>query len=531
MGSHSQHGKQLNRKEKYFEIFNNIDHKPTTRELATMMGVSANQVSRDIRELNLTDLWQSINIITPAMNREALYKKYFFDAEVKMSTRELAKLVGVSHNSVARDLRELEEKYGYGTLDNRTRGEINFQGRIPLYEKYISDSHCDIPLHIIAKELNIPISKIRADFRKLGVSFISFNEFEHTKFIKSVESHISLYKEHYFHTYFPKSHKEIAEMLRMTLGRVRYELKFLKENSEEYGIDLSYTLDNKIEKRKQEYVDLFNKLGYIPFCHNTAKFLSFNRNLVSADYRRFGFKANEKKIVPNEVKYGAALKRLPFYRIYQNSGNLWTQNELADRFGISVTNISKDLKVLREVFGIQIETVNDKRIKYPERFSLYTDYFKNHTFESTKKLSEDLNLNHNTVISDFDRYDLYTFFNLDKPVFITHVPYSMEEEEIIRKYYPTEGYLIVNRLPNRTKQGICYKARSLGVKKIKEEKPKKSENGKIRKVRWSSSEIEILMEYYPIEGSRVVERLNNRSEATVRMRASQLKIHKNKPLI
>ena len=460
MGVHFQWGQQQNRKAKYLEIFKSIDHRPSTRELAKMIGVSANQVSRDIRELGLTDTWKSINCHTAAMNREELYKKYYFDAEVKMTTRELAELVGVSHTSVARDLHELEEKYGYGTLDRHIRSEQALEERAKKYEKYVNNSYCNIPIWLLAKELNMSDAQIRLDFHKLRISFITFNEFEHMNFVETVVSHIPFYKEYYFYTLFPKKYKDMADMLGIPEAKVRNELRFLRDNSVEYDIDLSY---NRIEKRKEQYIALFNQLGYIPFCSNTAKFLSFKKGLVEADYRRFGFKSNEVKVVPNEIKYGAVLRRLPLYVAYQNSNERLSRAELCEKLGISIQSVLRDLKVLRKVFDTNIE-IGRKNSKYDERLSLYSKYFEKHTFKDIKKLSDDLNLCYPTVINDFKTHDLYTFFKVEKVQLINSESYSEEEDNIIREYYPTEGSLVVNRLVNRTASGVRYRAYKLGVK-------------------------------------------------------------------
>ena len=63
MGKHSEHGSQAKRKIKYLDIFKTIDHRPSTRELAGMMGISANQVSRDIRELALQEELNNVSQI------------------------------------------------------------------------------------------------------------------------------------------------------------------------------------------------------------------------------------------------------------------------------------------------------------------------------------------------------------------------------------------------------------------------------------------------------------------------------------
>lgn len=95
--------------------------------------------------------------------------------------------------------------------------------------------------------------------------------------------------------------------------------------------------------------------------------------------------------------------------------------------------------------------------------------------------------------------------------------WSKEEDEICRKYYPSEGSSVSLRLPGRTRQACVLRARYLGVSCNKEVRYKKRN-------RWTQEEIEILKKYYPEEGARVVKRLPNRTATNCTSKASELKI-------
>lgn len=87
------------------------------------------------------------------------------------------------------------------------------------------------------------------------------------------------------------------------------------------------------------------------------------------------------------------------------------------------------------------------------------------------------------------------------------VPYTEEETEIVKKYYPIEGPNCYKRLTNRTKDAVVKFANSIGI----------TANRFL-----SEEEIEIIKKYYPTEGSKVLKRLPNRNINSVRNMARKL---------
>ncbi len=88
-----------------------------------------------------------------------------------------------------------------------------------------------------------------------------------------------------------------------------------------------------------------------------------------------------------------------------------------------------------------------------------------------------------------------------------------EENEILRKYYPDEGYAVADRLPGRTRNSIKTRVSVLGLKFT----------GSDRKY-WNEDEILILKKHFETEGSKgVYDRLDKRFTRTeISLKANQL---------
>ena len=87
--------------------------------------------------------------------------------------------------------------------------------------------------------------------------------------------------------------------------------------------------------------------------------------------------------------------------------------------------------------------------------------------------------------------------------------WTEEESEILREWYPVEGTKVIDRLSGRTKRAIMEQAFKLGLKVYD---------------KWTKEEIEILKKYYQIEGIKVKDRLNDKSKAAIMAQARKLKL-------
>ena len=124
--------------------------------------------------------------------------------------------------------------------------------------------------------------------------------------------------------------------------------------------------------------------------------------------------------------------------------------------------------------------------------------------------------------SDFDDSgfeDIDTFFVLEQVVEIQEMfkeiegrlkgrEWTEDEIEILKKWYPIEGYKVESRLSGRTKQAVITQAYKLGLKAPDD--------------LWTEKENNILKEYYPIEGSKVIDRLKGRTGKAAEAQARKL---------
>jgi len=87
--------------------------------------------------------------------------------------------------------------------------------------------------------------------------------------------------------------------------------------------------------------------------------------------------------------------------------------------------------------------------------------------------------------------------------------YPPKKREILREWYPVEGTKVIDRLSGRTKRAIMEQAFKLGLKVYD---------------KWTKEEIEILKKYYQIEGIKVKDRLNDKSKAAIMAQVRKLKL-------
>ena len=92
------------------------------------------------------------------------------------------------------------------------------------------------------------------------------------------------------------------------------------------------------------------------------------------------------------------------------------------------------------------------------------------------------------------------------------VPYTEEDDEIIRKYYPEGGAKVcLQYLANRDSNSIVQRASKLNVSYVC----------------WTPEEIEIIKKYYPLEGNTIVNRLPNKTIYSIKAKARSMKIYSN----
>lgn len=91
--------------------------------------------------------------------------------------------------------------------------------------------------------------------------------------------------------------------------------------------------------------------------------------------------------------------------------------------------------------------------------------------------------------------------------------WSAEDDEIMRKFYPTEGKNVVKRFSDGRTEAQCMdRAHRLGLKNI------------VRNPAWTEEEDDYLRAHYPKEGSQCFAALPNRTRKSCYTRVCNLKI-------
>ena len=91
-----------------------------------------------------------------------------------------------------------------------------------------------------------------------------------------------------------------------------------------------------------------------------------------------------------------------------------------------------------------------------------------------------------------------------------------DEIDILKKYYPKDGINVIHKLPNRSVSSIRSQVRRLGL----------TSDISCKSNPWTLEEIEILKKYYVIEGIYVVKRLPNRTKKAVDNKARAMGLTK-----
>lgn len=92
-----------------------------------------------------------------------------------------------------------------------------------------------------------------------------------------------------------------------------------------------------------------------------------------------------------------------------------------------------------------------------------------------------------------------------------YLPWTAEEDALLREEYPEIGLKVAEKMPNRTYNSIRGRVQALGLVR-----GKKSE--------WSTEEIEILRQWYPVNPKEAAKRLPNHSLGSCSVKATHLGI-------
>lgn len=404
MGRHST---QMQRKEKYLSLFKELEYKPSTRELAPMLGISANQVSRDLRELGLTELWNSLNEKTPLNDREKYYKENYFNLsmEERPSTHQIAKELGISHNSVARDIRALSEKYDMPVFGKKMKMyEHGFENRKEKYLSYFEKKGYIPFMSEMANYFSLPAYAVYEDYKKLGVKPITQEEYANMKFLEGVELHKDFYIQNYFNTFTPMTIREMAEYFGVYRNIVLRELHYLIDT---FGYNQIAT-SKGFSKRKKMYEDYISQFGNVFTLKMVSDKLGIPLDIVVADFKKLKILYE----LPPEVRYAYLLPRLEVYKKYNlETDNPITYSEMAAKAGVHLTQFYKDKEILEKYFGYVFKK-SPWKMGFEKRVVVYTEYLNKNEFKGIKKMAEELGYSFNLVCYDFNRRGLYKYFGI-----------------------------------------------------------------------------------------------------------------------
>lgn len=91
------------------------------------------------------------------------------------------------------------------------------------------------------------------------------------------------------------------------------------------------------------------------------------------------------------------------------------------------------------------------------------------------------------------------------------LPFTQEEDDIIRKFYPIEGNDCCKRMKNRTPNSVSQRASKLKVKNDS--------------YFWTDEDKEIIRKYYPIEGNKIVNRFPGKTIFSIKAQARKMKVY------
>ena len=374
---------------------------------------------------------------------------------------------------------------------------------------------------IIVKNYCEELEKIFEELKKLlnasqGKSYLFSNE--EIDIIKKYYKTLGLKQVH--HTYLPHIPDYTIQREAVRLGLVEkrnvhiftndeieiikkyYETEGAKGIQEKYLPDLSLSvLRGKAKSLKLSYLTTPHKKPY--------KWTDEELEIVKKYYSAGGVKEVHKYLphIENRVIQSCAEKMGIAYQI-------WTDEEiriLKEYYISEGANISKRLQ--RHTIHSIRQKAKKLGIKQPyiwtdEKLAILKEYYPIEGMQVLKRLE---GITKRQVQSVVYRYGL----TVNNRKYTKSEPWTEEEIELLKKHYPIIGSKVIKYLTNRTKDMIRFKANDLGIKFFK------STNNQ----NFTLEEDELIKKYYPTEGTKVAERLNNRTRDSVRARARRLNVY------
>lgn len=309
IGKRGLNKEEKGKKDSYCYYFDNIDHFPTYEEISKYFGISVKQVEMDISYFGLKHYYHKLPIYIAIRKRKPIYEEKYFNTDTPLSVFELCDLLHIDEKTFLSDLRYLREKYGLKknsilSKDNQslTRKEIErAKNRNNLYLAAIDSFNGEIDYNRISKRIYIPVKEVRKDLKILGIVTDS-----------------------------------------------------IKNNHQFF------------EVRKENYEKYFKEKGYKPYKKVVSKELGYSFETVREDFIKMGITdldlQNDNYNKQNQEK---ALSHLDEYKKYYfESETVISLKELGKLLGLSKPTVIKEIKILKELFGEEIDKkAVDRRVK------------------------------------------------------------------------------------------------------------------------------------------------------------------------
>lgn len=234
------------KKEKYLDIFDSIDYVPTFDEIGKILNKSEEEVLKDIKELGIIRAYRTIPYYIKLRERLPIYNKLYFDIKNSIPVREIAIHLGISENQVYKDVHYLQNKLGIRkqrgncisvTSINKKSGKVtNFKSieirahlRRPMYDYFIKEKGY-VPFYIdFEKEFGISAKEVKSDFEILGYKPITYVEDAINKRKEKLLGRLEFYKKYYINADFPLTMEEMGKKLGVTKQTVSRDLQYIRE--------------------------------------------------------------------------------------------------------------------------------------------------------------------------------------------------------------------------------------------------------------------------------------------------------------
>lgn len=415
------------------ELYDNLiiekGYLPSIREISTRFNLSMSLVREDMEKLNLSPstpydddkraMDEKIKK-TAQENREYLIENYF-DAEEPISVSQIAMNLKLCESTIVNILSYLEEQEGLEIKNKMHENAIKFS------EQYDNNRNAKKQKVLETVEQEKEDNNVKKVNKKVLIG-------DNGKPLRGAEQRRKYYEENFFNT-TPNNYKcpeVMAQEQGIKPSTVYTDIKYLRNK---YGYKTpewfqndknvkSIVVDNVIYESKYEFVDLHYFSSFKPLTMSEIaekmgitemKLFNIISTMKNIGYERI------KEADEDGIYRGASFKvrKKNYDLFFRKNPRVKNLSDLANVLGLPVTTVRDDF-TLRNLYSIYtvdsaLESNPQEQKLYLERLEKYKEYFeKNKSVASLKDLAEDLKMRLVTIRGDFNRFNLYSQFEVEK---------------------------------------------------------------------------------------------------------------------